>query len=322
MKRYICYFLVLFIMHIGPNSFSSNPLIFNATTPSFSDYNKTTRQSSYGVFSPVSVPSQNNASISYTSKAIYLNLTPSSSAIVNSDIFNDNNWNVSTGFGVNFEVGYLTKFNKLVGIGFGVGYSSYSTELKSNPLDYDVPDSDEDGDNYSKEITTTEITEKTKASYFDIPVFLELSNTNIDKIGFYGRIGVKVSLPVSKTFTSSGLANYEGYYPQYYVTLYEIEELNFTQSEIYQDTKMSLEPVNISAVISAGITFPLSSYFILKVGGNANFGLMEISSQKAGDYDKTMYDGNYNKLLENPNAKTSTRSYGVEIGLIYNFRLY
>ena len=322
MKRIIYYVLVLFIMHIGPNSFSSNPLIFNSTTPSFSDYNKTTGQSSYGVFSPASVPSQNNASISYTSKAIYLNLTPSSSAIVNSDIFNDNTWNVSTGFGVNFEVGYLTKFNKLVGIGFGVGYSSYSTELKSNPLDYNVPDTDVDGDNYSKEITTTEITEKTNASYFDIPVFLELSNTNIDKIGFYGRIGVKVSLPVSKTFTSSGLANYEGYYSQYYVTLYDIEELGFNQSEIYQDTKMSLEPVNISAVISAGITFPISSYFIIKLGGNANFGLMEISSQKSEDYDKTMYDGNYNKLLENPNAKTSTRSYGVEIGLIYNFRLY
>ena len=322
MKRYICYFLVLFIMHIGTNSFSSNPLIFNIKKYSFSDYHKTTLLPKHGVFSSTSVPQQNNSSISYTSKAIYLNLTPSSSAIVNSDIFNDNTWNVSTGFGVNFEIGYLTKFNKLVGIGFGVGYSSYSTELKSNPLDYNVPDTDVDGDNYSKETTTSEITEETKASYFDIPIFLELSNTNIDKIGFYGRIGVKISLSVSKTFTATGLANYEGYYPQYYVTLYDIEELGFNQSAIYQDTKMSLEPVNVSAVISAGITFPLSSYFILKLGGNANFGLMEISSQKAEDYDNTMYDGNYNKLLENPNAKTSTRSYGVEIGLIYNFRLY
>jgi len=188
-------------------------------------------------------------------------------------------------------------------------------------LNYNVPDTDIDGDNYSKEIATSEITEKTEASYFDIPIFLEISNINIDKIGFYGRIGIKVSFPVSKTFTSSGLANYEGYYPQYYVTLYDIEELGFTDSEIYQDTKMSLEAVNLSALISAGISFPLSNVFILKVGGNANFGLMETSSQKAADYDTTKYDGNYNKLLENPNAKTSTRSYGVEIGLIYNLRL-
>ena len=217
---------------------------------------------------------------------------------------------------------FLTKFNKIVGIGFGAGYSSFSTELKSNQLDHDVPDIDIDGDNYLREIATTEITEKTSISYFDIPVFLELSNTNIDKIGFYGRIGVKVSFPISKTFTSTGSANYEGYYSQYHVVLYDIPELGFTQKDIYQDPKMELNTVNVSALASAGITIPISSYFIIKGGVNANFGLMEISSKKAADYDQTMYDGNYSKLLENPNAKTSTRSFGFEIGLIYNLRLY
>ncbi len=324
MKRNIVFILVLLITQIGTNSFSNTPLVHHSASTSFSDYSIINSLYNSRVFSPATLPNQNSSSVSYTSKAIYLNLTPSSTAIVNSDINGDNNWNVSNGFGVNFEIGYLTKFNKLVGIGFGLGYSSFSTELKANPLDFNVPDTDVDGDNYSKEISTNEITEKTKASYFDIPVFLELSNTNIDKIGFYSRFGIKISFPVSKTFTSTGLANYEGYYPQYYVTLYDIddERLGFTQSEIYEDTKMSLEPVNISAAISAGITIPVSSYFIIKLGGNANFGLMEISSQKATDYEKTKYDGNYNKLLENPNAKTSTRSYGVEVGLIYNFRLY
>lgn len=321
MKKYTYYFSLLFFIFIVISSFGNNPLVLNSKSSPLADYQKIDYFPNHGVNSSTSMPNP-NSSISYTSKAIYLNLTPSSAAIVNSDIFDDGNWSVSNGFGVNFEVGYLTKFNKTVGIGFGLGYSSYSTELKSNPLDYNVADTDEDGDNYTKEITTTEITEKTKASYFDIPIYLELSNTNINKIGFYGRIGIKIGLPVSKTFTSSGSANYEGYYPQYYVTLYDIEELNFTQSEIYEDTKMSLELVNVSALISAGITFPLSNVFILKIGGNANFGLLEISSQKAEDYEKTKYDGNYNKLLENPNAKTSTRSFGAEIGLIYNLRLY
>lgn len=320
MKRNIVFILVLLITQIGTNLFGNNPL--GSHSNSLSDYNTKNGLLSSGILSSSSLPNQNNSSVSYTSKAIYLNLTPSSTAIVNSDINSDDNWNVSNSFGLNFEIGYLTKFNKLVGIGFGLGYSSFSTELKANPLDYSVPDTDVDGDNYSREISTNEITEKTKASYFDIPVFLEISNTNIDKIGFYGRFGVKVSFPVSKTFTASGLADYQGYYSQYYVTLYEIEELGFSQNEIYEDTKMSLEPINISAAISAGITIPVSSYFIIKFGGNANFGLMEISSQKATDYEKTKYDGNYNKLLENPNAKTSTRSFGVEVGLIYNFRLY
>jgi len=312
MKIKICSILVVIIFHVGSYAICNNPLNSNESNNPYGN----------NTLSLPVIPVPANSSLSYTSKAIYLNITPSTTSVVNSDINSDNNWNVSNGFGVNIEVGYLTKFNETIGIGFGAGYSSYSTELKSNVLDYEVPDVDVDGDNYSKEIITAEITEKTDVSYFDIPVFLELSNTNIDKIGFYGRIGVKISFPLSSTFTSSGSANYEGYYNQYHVLLYDIPELGFTQKDIYEDPKMELNTVNLSASFSAGITIPISSYFIIKGGLNANLGLMEISSKKADDYDQTSYDGNYSKLLENPNAKTSTRSFGVEIGLIYNLRLY
>ncbi|MCD4696028.1 MAG: outer membrane beta-barrel protein [Bacteroidales bacterium] len=265
------------------------------------------------------------SSVSYTSKAIYFNITPSSTAIVNKDINDDKNWNVSNGMGVNFEVGYLSKINEFFGFGFGLGNSSYTTELTSSILMYAVndTDSDPDGDPFSKEISTSEISEKTLINYFDIPIFLEFGNTNIDKVGFYGRIGVKVSFPFSKSLSSSGNVTYEGYYDQYNVVLYDIPELGFeSDKEIYHNTKMTLNSVNVSAVVSAGATYPLSNYLIIKFGANANFGLMEISNQKADDYDNKKYDGNYNKLLANPNSKTSTRSYGIEIGLIYNLRLY
>lgn len=322
MKMKICSILVVIIFHVGSNAMCNNPLISDASKQSLQKSNEVKNPSGINAYYLAGIPAPANPSLSYTSKAIYLSITPSTTSIVNSDINGDNNWNVSNGIGVNVEVGYLTKFNEIIGIGFGAGYSSYSTELKSNDLDYELPDVDIDGDNYSKDIATTEITEKTNISYFDIPVFLELSNTNVDKIGFYSRIGVKISFPLSKTFTSSGSANYEGYYDQYHVHLYDIPELGFTQKNIYQDPKMELNTINLSASLSAGITIPVSSYFIVKGGINANWGLIEISGKKADDYDQTRYDGNYSKLLENPNAKTSTRSFGVEIGLIYNLRLY
>jgi len=113
MKRFICYFVVLLIMQIGSNSYSSNPLSFNVKKHSFSDDQKTSPFTKPGILSASAVPNQKNSSVSYTSKAIYLNLTPSSTAIVNSDIFSDSTWNVSTGFGVNFEIGYFLKFNSI-----------------------------------------------------------------------------------------------------------------------------------------------------------------------------------------------------------------
>lgn len=311
----------MIITHSGTNSFCNNPLVIKTSAKAIPGYAKLIYCPNHDVSSPAAVPAQSSQSSSYTSKAVYFNFSASSAPIVNSDIFNDDNWEVSKGFGVGFEVGYLLKFNKTIGIGFGAGYSSYSTELKLNPLTYDVPDIDVDGDNYIKNIITGEILEETSISYFDIPVFLELSNMNIDKIGFYGRIGLKVSFPLSSSFTSSGLADYEGYYSQYYVTLYDIDELGFTEKEIYQEPEVASNSVNISALISAGLTFPISNYFIIRLGANADFGLTDVSAQKATDYENTKYDGNYNKLLENPNAKTTIRSFGGEIGLIYNLRL-
>ncbi len=264
-----------------------------------------------------------NASISYTSKGIYLNITPSFSAIVNKDIFDDENWEINNGFSVNFEVGYFTKISEIFGFGFGLGTSSFSTEIKSSAMMFNYEDTDIDGDNYSKMVGASAITEKTLINYLDIPLFLELGNTNINKVGFYSRLGVKISFPISNSVTPTGIASYEGYYPQYHVLLYGIPELGFdTGLPIYENTEMEINPVNLSAFLSAGITIPLSNYLILKFGANANFGLMEISKQKSDDYDKSKYDGNYNKLLENPNSKTYTRTYGFEVGLIYNLRLY
>ena len=124
--------------------------------------------------------------LSYTSKAFYLNVVPSSSYVFNKDIYKSDNWNPKNGFGVNFEVGYFGKFTRIMGYGFGLGYSSYSTEITSDPQQGTAPERDIDSDEYTQLIQSTELTEKTKLGYFDIPIFIEFSTINIDKIGFYG----------------------------------------------------------------------------------------------------------------------------------------
>jgi len=271
---------------------------------------------------PITSPPMDGNSVIYTSKALYINVTPSQSFIYNSDIFSDDTWEITKGFGINFEVGYLFKINNIFGFGFGLGTSSYSTEIKSSPFSFNVQDYDIDNDSYDKRMEFSGLSEKTLINYLDIPVFLEFSNLNIDKLGFYGRVGVKVSLPYSNSLTASGNATYSGYYAQYHVLLENIPELGFTDSPVYNNAGIDLNTVNVSANISAGITYPVSNYLIIKVGANGTMGLMEISAKKAVNYEKTKYDGSYNKLLGNPNATTITQSYGVEIGLIYNLRLY
>lgn len=265
-----------------------------------------------------------NATLSYISKAFYFNVVPSASYIFNKDIYHSENWQIKNGVKINVEFGYFGKFSRIIGYGFGLGYSSFSTEISSDPvISISAGYTDIDGDDYIQLLKTTSMVEKTKVSYVDIPMFIEFSNITIDKIGFYGRAGLTVSFPLTKSFTSSGNASYGGYYDQYNVVLYGIPELGFDSNKpIYSETEMSLNLVNISAIFSGGITYPLSKYFIIRGGLNANVGLVEMSKVKAENYEKTKFDGNYSKLLENPNSTTLTRSFGIEVGLIYTLRLY
>jgi hypothetical protein len=265
-----------------------------------------------------------SSSISYTSKGLFLNIVPSYTSILNSDISKDNNWKINSGFGFNIEVGYLSKFNETIGVGFGVGYSSFSSEITSDPIEnYVIAANDRDNDVYDRMVATSSLNEEISIGYIDIPIFLDVSNTNIDKIGYYGRVGIKISTPISNSITHSGTATIKGYYDQYNVLLYGIPPMGFyTNKEIYEDSDIELKPINFSLLVSGGISIPISNYVIIKVGANAIFGLTEISNRKAEDYDVYRYDGGFSKLLNNPNATTKTRSLGLEVGLIYNLRLY
>ena len=270
------------------------------------------------------LPAAKKSSVSYTSRALYLLMGPSFSQIINSEIYKDDRWTVNNGIGYSVEVGYLLKFNHYLGINVGLGYSSYSTEISLGRDTISIEDQvDKDDDVYVRKISSENLSEDVRISYVDLPFCIDVSNLNIDKLGLYIRFGVKLSVPLLTAFDATGKASYSGYYDQYNIELYGIPELDFTSGEeIYEDTELSLNTVNLSAIASAGITIPVSNYIIIRLGGNVCYGLTEISKHKEETYDQTYIDGNYSKLLENPDAPTQIRSYGAEVGLIYNLRLY
>jgi len=238
-------------------------------------------------------------------------------------LIDDKYWDIKTGFSVNFEVGYIIKFNKVFGIGFGLGTSSYKVELSGSSAFDTVAVYDQISGDYSKAIRTSDMSEKTLINYFDIPVFVEFGNTNIDKIGYYGRVGLRFSIPFSNATTAGGFVNYDKFTENCWVDSISSDGWRWAwDSPIYNNPEAGIRPINVSAIISAGVTFPISNSLIFKAGANANIGLTEISKYKADNYNNTKYDGNYNKTLENPNSKTYTRSFGFEIGLIYGLRFY
>lgn len=269
-------------------------------------------------------PPPASTSVSLSSRGLVFLIAPNYSMIHNGDIFSDASWNAKGGFGFNVEVDYFTKItrNGLVKFGFGIGYSQYKSEISLESASMEIPNSiDIDEQEFVKIVEVNQLTESLSLGYFDIPLYIEIGNANIDKIGGYGRIGFKVSIPVTSKLEGSGTYSAQGFYEDCPVLLHGIPELGFyTDEPIHNNQEdLKLKSVVFSVLLSGGVTFPLSNTLILKLGANINFGLTEISDTKSNNNDFEP-QGNYSKILNSPSA-TTIRSYGLEIGLIYTLRL-
>ncbi|MCD4665192.1 MAG: outer membrane beta-barrel protein [Bacteroidales bacterium] len=224
MKKYILCLIVLifypWVQCIGENLPENSGK--NLTSSFFSVKYAGDGLKNYRAVNPT--PASKSESLKYPSSAFFIKLVPSSSAIVNSDITNDDAWESKGAFGINIEVGYYAKFNWLIGYGIGLGYSSFKSDLTLKKDYVEMDEIDIDDDEYVLKITLNNAVEKLSVSYLDIPIFIEIGNVNLDKIGFYGRFGVKLSFPLLASFKPTGIFSYRGYYEQYHVELYDIDE--------------------------------------------------------------------------------------------------
>jgi len=260
-------------------------------------------------------------------KSYFINAHFGASDLSNKSI-SDENWDIKKGFGYQIEFGYYKKIKPLIAIGVGLGVSSYANEISIGQIDQTITGLEEDStiispaDMFDERIEYLSIVENTRVTYLDVPVFIEFGNPNIDKIGYYIKLGLKLSTPIADNFSGNGNYTVRGYYPDYQVELVDIPELGFVLNDpMFNNTpKYDLNSINLSGMVSGGITFPLSNSWILKAGAQYVYGFSDIS--KESDLTAKDRQVNVNHILENNDSGTFTRSFGVEIGLQYVIDLY
>ena len=274
------------------------------------------------------VPMAQNTSakiVSYPARGLLFNIAPSYSKLNNKELYSDTvDWNAKGNFGINIEAGYFIKLNRIIGIGGGLGYSYFNSEISIETFQDTIPNqTDYDKSSYTLYKDNDELTEKLKISFLDIPVYVEFGNPNIDKIGFYGRIGFKASFTMSSKLKGEGHYTSWGYYDSCHVELRNIPELGYYTNKPAYDIqeKVDIKPVTFSVFLSGGLSIPVSNFLIFKVGANFNFGLSELFDWSSDSHSGLEGPWEYIKLLDN-SSKTSLRSFGLEVGLIYNLRLY
>ena len=134
---------------------------------------------------------------------------------------------------------------------------------------------------------------------------------------FYINIGPVFSFGTSKTFETSGIFTYEGYYPEYHVVLSDIPVYGFYNDKGFSTKPESnLQSFSIAALIEAGINIPLVGE---KLNVNLSIlyqkGLLNLSSDD-DNYIFTENPDNYNPLIDS-RAKVSTSFFGLNVGILY-----
>ncbi len=220
-------------------------------------------------------------------------------------------------FSESVETGYY--FSKNIGISAGFGMSTYKTDLSLATYSNTFNAVDSESEEFQMSVSSSNVSENQKITYFDIPITVLLRFAINKKIGFYLNPGIKLSFISKADYNGNGIFSYEGYYPEYNVTLHNIDEYGYpTNYTVDKLGETGLAKLNKSFIATAGIYLQFKK-FNIAVGAYYDRGLGNIYEGDPANYILSRNPDNYNSLLGS-SEKTLTQAIGGCISIKYFLR--
>ncbi len=247
-------------------------------------------------------------------------LMPCITSIHNQDVYNAANTSTSSLFNLNGSVHATYYFAPFVGFSFGFGYSQYSTKL-SMPLYFNSYDSvDSENDAFEMRIEGRNISEEQKISFLTFPVQLVFQYYFSRAIGVYARPGFILSYVVLHKYISRGTIDYNAYYPEYNITLYNLPEYGFPGNvDVSNSDDLDLKSFQVNFGLSTGIIFKLNSKTQMSVGGYYSQSLANASKSQDHNYHLSRRMGDYEPLMKSC-SNVGMKALGTEISIYYFIR--
>ncbi len=211
-----------------------------------------------------------------------------------------------------------------LGVGVGLGYYNYKSTLSTTEFnDSSQIIIDVDGDQYELWSKFTNLSEEIDISYLNLNLYLVKFKAIevLGKLSFNINGGFSFCFPLSSTYSTLGNSDNHGYYPEWGLELYDIEQYGYNNKSFTANNTLELKGVSVGYIVSGGITYPLSIKLDLSMLLQYQKSLSNISG-----YDKDTFSlveredystvNQYNSMIGAGN-KAGFSALGINLGLIY-----
>lgn len=198
------------------------------------------------------------------------------------------------------QISYSYYFSRNWGIQTGVGISYYSSFGKLNTVkQFSDALTDTEGEQYRHQVRTRDWREQQQTYMIDIPLMVVMQYPVGDQARLYAGLGAKIGLPILNTWRMrSGSISHEGYYEQWNLTLYDINQRDFYSEDAdrfpTEKQKLSLRMPAVGAQAELGIAIPLKKRLDLLLAIYANYTINNIrdaADDASMGWQQTEYTG-------------------------------
>jgi hypothetical protein len=249
---------------------------------------------------------------------IGLNLEPSKSQILNEGTISGSKLisGRMTSLSGSMEVGYF--FSNYFGLSSGIGLASFKTQLTLDNYKTTFTTTDSENESYERRVTGTGIKEIQNIKALSIPVCINLRLPLNEKTGFFLQTGINISVPLVKSYNSSGTFTYKGYYAVDNVVLENLPEYNFPSNVFNKiDGKLKLKSFGVDAIASVGFDFFINEKLEIAAAAFYDKSFSNISGYSSSDKFQLSSDPNQINSLMGGSTKAMTSLIGLRIALRY-----
>jgi hypothetical protein len=249
-------------------------------------------------------------------KDLEFSVGPTATRIKNKSIKDDEFKTVDIQSGLNFDISFNKYKNNRVGIGIGLGCSSYNQIIYQKGLFVSFSQIDRDGNTYDKWINS-DITYTNKIVYLDVPVTLHLLLGRSNKFYGYIDVGVINQFLLNAKSTEVGKVENMGKYPTSnpYFSLISQNNSYYNYAVKYYDLNHDdfYKLYNISGHFAFGIVAIMTERVSLKVQPYINVGFSDITAKEFKGQD-------YQNVFGRKSDYQATKlfSAGLNVGFTFN----